>query len=102
MEPTREQNGLPFMINIVSVKSWSVRGASNQPVFMGSCLTISHMWWPCLLRQGYHIILFSFGVNQVHCFGLKPLAREEYLMCIVSAKIMELGRRLKCQEGDTS
>ena len=45
---------------------------------------------------------FLFGVNQVHCFGLKPGTRGEYLMCIVTAKIMELRRRLKCQQGDTS
>ena len=38
-----EQNGLPLMVNIMrvaSAKSWSVRGVSHQPVFMGSCLTI--------------------------------------------------------------
>ena len=44
---------------------------------------------------------FLFAVNQVHCFALKPWARGEYLMCIVSAKITELGERLKCQQGDT-
>ena len=45
---------------------------------------------------------FLFGVNQVHCFGLKPGTRGEYLMCIVTAKIMELRGRLKYQQGDTS
>ena len=46
-EPTWEQNGLPPMVNIMKVasaKSRSMRGASHQPAFMGSCLTISHMW----------------------------------------------------------
>ena len=43
-----------------------------------------------------------FDVNQVHCFVLKRGMRGEYLMCIVSAKITELGGRLKCQQGDTS
>ena len=31
---------------IASAKSQSMRGASHQPVFMGSCLTISHMYLP--------------------------------------------------------
>ena len=33
---------------IASAKSWNARGASHQPVFMGSCLTISHTCLPCL------------------------------------------------------
>ena len=36
------------MLNIASAKSRSVRGASHQPAFMGSCLTISHMCLPHL------------------------------------------------------
>ena len=46
-----EQNGLPPMVNIMwvaSAKSQSVRGASHQPALMDSCLTINHMWKPCL------------------------------------------------------
>ena len=42
-EPPWEQNGLPLMVNIMrvaSAKSWSVRGASHQPAFMGSFQTI--------------------------------------------------------------
>ena len=31
-----------------SAKSWSTRGASHQPAFMSSCLTISHTCLPCL------------------------------------------------------
>ena len=45
-EPPWEQNGLPPMVNIrrvTSAKSRSVRGASHQPAFMGSCLTISQI-----------------------------------------------------------
>ena len=37
-----EQNGLPPMVNIMRValaKSRSIRGASHQAAFMGSCLT---------------------------------------------------------------
>ena len=41
-------------------------------------------------------------MNQVHCFGLKPATRREYLMCIVSTKITETRGRLKSQQGDTS
>ena len=33
---------------IASAKSWSTRGASHQPAFMGSCLTIDHACLPCL------------------------------------------------------
>ena len=36
------------MLYILSAKSQSARGASHQPVFMGSCMTISHMCLPCL------------------------------------------------------
>ena len=44
------ENGLIQLLNPVKLprvalaKSWSVKGASHQPAFMGSCLTISHMW----------------------------------------------------------
>ena len=41
-----EQNGILPMVNIIRVaaaKSLSVRAASHQPVFMGSCLIISQM-----------------------------------------------------------
>ena len=43
-----------------------------------------------------------FGVNQVHCIGLKSRVGGEYLTCIVSTKIMEFWERLKCHQGDTS
>ena len=38
---------------IASAKSRSVRGASHQPAFMGSCPTISHMCFPCLPGSGW-------------------------------------------------
>ena len=47
-EPPWKQNGLPPMVNIMliaSAKSRSVRGASHQPAFMSSCLTISHTFY---------------------------------------------------------
>ena len=50
-EPPWEQNGLPLIVHIMriaSAKSRSVRGASHQPVLMGSCLTISHTCLTCL------------------------------------------------------
>ena len=46
-EPAWEQNGLRPMVSIMQVataKSWKVREASYQPAFMGSYLTINHMW----------------------------------------------------------
>ena len=51
MEPLWEQNEIPLMVDIMriaSTKSQIVRGASNQPALMGSCLTISHTCLPCL------------------------------------------------------
>ena len=36
------------IIYIASAKSWSGRGASHQPAFMDSCLTISHTRLVCL------------------------------------------------------
>ena len=38
---------------IASAMSRSMRGASHQPGFMGSCLTISHMCLPCLPGGGW-------------------------------------------------
>ena len=35
---------LLLVMLIASANSRSVREASHQPAFMGSCLTISHMW----------------------------------------------------------
>ena len=49
-----DQDGLPPMVNIMwvaSAESRSVRGASHQPIFMGDCLTICHMYLPCLPRE---------------------------------------------------
>ena len=42
-----EQNGLPPIVNFMWIalsKSRSLRGASHQPVFMGSSLTIGYMY----------------------------------------------------------
>ena len=50
-EPPWAQNELPPMVNIMrvaSAKSRNMKEASHQPTFMGSCLTISQMWQPCL------------------------------------------------------
>ena len=69
-------------------------------------IVLSTQWMKEMRTSGWSEItsycFFLFGVNQVHCFGLKPGTRGEYLMCIVTAKIMELRGRLKCQQGDTS
>ena len=35
-------------MQIASTKSRSIRKASHQPAFMGSCLTVAHMCLPCL------------------------------------------------------
>ena len=36
---------------ITSAESRSVRGASHQLIFMGNCLTICYMYFPCLLGE---------------------------------------------------
>ena len=50
-EPTLKQNGPPLIVNvmlIVLAKYRGVKGASHQPAFMGSCLTISYTCLLCL------------------------------------------------------
>ena len=50
-EPPWEQDGLLSMVNIMQIilaKSHNVRGASHQPAFIGSSLTISHTSLPGL------------------------------------------------------
>ena len=47
---SRKQNGLPPMVNVILIATakWqSARGASHQPVFLGSCLTISNTYLVC-------------------------------------------------------
>ena len=42
---------LPPMVNVMWIASAEFRsmsGASHQPIFMGDCLTIYHMYLPCL------------------------------------------------------
>ena len=63
-EPLWEQNGLSPIVNIMRVDSAitrSVRGASHQPAFMGSCLTISHIWKPCLPNSKWVKALYSMA-----------------------------------------
>ena len=90
---------------IAWAKSWSAREASHQLPFMDNCRTISLTFYSPIypVDEGnedvgsvWDNIFFSFGVNQVHWFILKPGAQGEYLMCIVSAKITDLRERLKC------
>ena len=99
---------------LLQLKSRSVRGASHHPAVMGNCRTISHTLCSPIYPVDEvnehvgsiwdNILLFCicFGVNKVHCFGLKFGARGVYLMWIVSTKMVELWGRLKYQQGDTS
>ena len=70
---------------------------------MGNCPTISHTFFSLIYpveefslkemrtRGGprFHLIVFSFGVNQVYSFGLNPEARGEHLMFITVTEILE-------------
>ena len=83
---------------------------------MGNCWTIRHTFYSPIYTVDERnedvglvwdnvdlvLLFFLFGVNQVHCFGLKPGTRGECLMCIVSAKITGLRGRSKCQQDNTS
>ena len=84
-------------------KAQSVRGASHHPAFMGNCQTISHTFYSLdypvdefslkemrmWVSPRFHLIVFLFGVNQGHCFGLNPRLRGEYLMYTALTKILE-------------
>ena len=62
-------------------KSWSARGASHQPAFMGNYLTISHTCLPCtpsrcispcvlcLLMIGLMVVLLMFFGGGEHGFS---------------------------------
>ena len=40
-----------FFSQIASAKSQSVKGASDQPAFMGSCLLVKRDYLPCVPRR---------------------------------------------------
>ena len=57
----------------------SARGASHQPAFMGSCLSISHTCLPCLPSRSvipgilYHIMIVFFYIHNLHVFKQKNI-----------------------------
>ena len=59
---------------IASSKSQSMRGASHQPAYMGSCLTITHKCLPCLPSRW------------VSLRGISDLPRAEWWMMVNSAE----------------
>ena len=68
-------------------------------------IPLSTQWMKEMRTWGWSEItsyFFWFGVNQVHCFGLKPGAWWECLMCNVPTKITDLKGRLKFQQGGSS
>ena len=40
-------------------KSWSANGASQQPAFMGNCLTISNICLPCPLVDELALVFYA-------------------------------------------
>ena len=40
-------------------KSWSGKGASQQPAFMGNCLTISNICLPCPLVDELALVFYA-------------------------------------------
>ena len=78
---------------LLQLKSRSPRGASHHPAFMGNCQTISHTFYSPIypVDEGNEDVgsvwdtsycFFLFGVNQVHCFGLKPRG-EGSILCVL-------------------
>ena len=56
-----KQNELSSMVNIMQIalaKSWSVSGASHQPAFISSCLTISHTFYLPYLPSTRGVLVF--------------------------------------------
>ena len=50
-----------ILLLIASAKFWSARGASHQPAFMNSCLTIRHTCLPCLPSGRTLVIYLLLG-----------------------------------------
>ena len=68
---------------LLTAKSWSAKGASHQPAFMGNCLTFSYMYLPCPptstrwvspcilcpLMIGIMVVLLTFFDYGEYCFS---------------------------------
>ena len=52
-------NRFSLIIGIASAKSQSARGVSQQPAFMGSCLTISHTCLPSHVFASFAFLMFT-------------------------------------------
>ena len=74
------------MVNVMliaSAKFRRARGASHQPVFMGSCLTISHRFLPCLSSRTVSLcVLCSLMI------GLMRNGGPVDVFCMVSVVIV--------------
>ena len=44
---------------LLMAKSWSGKGASQQPAFMGNCLTISNICLPCPLVDELALVFYA-------------------------------------------
>ena len=44
---------------LLMAKSWSANGASQQPAFMGNCLTISNICLPCPLVDELALVFYA-------------------------------------------
>ena len=61
---------------LLQLKPWGARRASHHSALMGYChsiiIVLTTQWMKEMRTWGRSgIIVFSFGVNQDHCFGLK-------------------------------
>ena len=55
------------IIYVASAKSWVTRGASHQPAFMDTCLTISHTCLACLPSTGCSIKCYWIESHMEFC-----------------------------------
>ena len=78
---------------IASAKSWITRGASHQPVFMGSCLTISPFvlcpYMIGLMHNGGSVdVLFAwYGFSSVgsYCYSSEWLWNTRAKICCMAS-----------------
>ena len=85
---------MPVFFRMLTAKSRSVRGASHQPAFMGSCLTICQMCLPCPLSGWIRIQSWALVVG-INCkiknpavLGSMVVMVSKFVICGYEAKFV--------------
>ena len=86
---------------VASAKSQSVRGVSHHPVFMGSCLAISHTCLPCLPSERISptCVLCPLMIGLIHNDGSVDVFCMVSMVLVLweAAAILENGFRIQGQ-----